>query len=63
MIHIINHVTNLLNHVIHIINHVTYFLVGIVFNEDIDDDPLYNVTIKIRMNSTYVHDTSVVKER
>lgn len=42
---------------------ITTVFAGIVFNEDIDDDPLYNVTIKIRMNSTYVHDTSIVKER
>ena len=37
-------------------------IVGIVFNEGIDEIPLKNVTMKIRMNSTFVHDTKLLKE-
>ena len=38
------------------------YIVGIVFDEKINEKPLRNVTLSIRMNSTYVHETDLLKE-
>ena len=33
-----------------------------MFDDGINEIPLKNVSMKIRMNSTYVHDTELLKE-
>lgn len=42
----------------------TYIFAGVVF-PDIPTDPvdLRNVTVKIRMNTTYVHETDVIRSK
>ena len=45
-------------------NNFTYIFAGVVF-QDIPDDPedLREVVVKIRMNTTYVHETDVIRSK
>ena len=42
----------------------TYIFAGVVFPDITDDQAeLKNVTVKIRMNTTYVHETDVIRAK
>ena len=45
---------------------ITHIIAGVVFSKDLPSEMtpnLTNVTVKIRMNSTFVHDTTVFRQR